>query len=213
MTVNYATAHGRANSDAGELLNRLKNWQDQLSWQEFFETYWKLIYGVARKAALTDAEAQDVVQETMVSVAKHMPTFRYDPAIGSFKAWLLNMTRWRIIDQVRKRGPLAKHRPWSGDTATGTATVEKVVDPASPALDELWDAEWERNLLDAAISKTKRRLDPQKYQIFDFYVNKDWPPEKVAARFGVSVDQVYLAKHRVTELIKAEVKRLEKEMT
>lgn len=195
------------------LLNRLKNWQDQSSWQEFFEAYWKLIYGVARKAALTDAEAQDVVQETMVSVAKHMPTFRYDPAIGSFKAWLLNMTRWRIIDQVRKRGPLAQHRPWSGDTATGTATVEKVVDPASPALDEIWDAEWERNLLDAAISKTKRRLDPQKYQIFDFYVNKDWPPEKVAAKFGVSVDQVYLAKHRVTELIKAEVKRLENQLT
>ena len=47
---------------------------------------WKLIYGVARKAGLTDVEAQDVVQETMASVAKHMPTFKYDPVIGSFKA-------------------------------------------------------------------------------------------------------------------------------
>jgi len=44
-------------------------------------------------------------------------------------------------------------------------------------------------------------------------VNKDWPPEKVAARFSVSVDQVYLIKHRVTESIRAEVTRLEKEMT
>jgi DNA-directed RNA polymerase specialized sigma24 family protein len=58
----------------------------------------------------------------------------------------------------------------------------------------------------------KRRLDPQRYQIFDFYVNKEWPPEKVAKAFGISVDQVYLAKHRVTEMIKAEVKRLETEM-
>src|SRR6266446_5172844 len=87
------------------LLGRLKNWEDQSSWQEFFNIYWKLIYGVARKAGLTDAEAQDVVQETMASVAKHMPTFKYDPAIGSFKAWLLKMTRWRITDQLRKRGP------------------------------------------------------------------------------------------------------------
>jgi RNA polymerase sigma-70 factor (ECF subfamily) len=47
---------------------------------------------------MTDAEAQDVVQET-IFLARHMPTFKYDPAIGSFKAWLLNMTRWRIIDQ------------------------------------------------------------------------------------------------------------------
>jgi hypothetical protein len=58
----------------------------------------------------------------------------------------------------------------------------------------------------------KRRLDPQRYQIFDFYVNKEWPPEKVAKAFGITVDQVYLAKHRVTEMIKAEVKRLETEM-
>jgi RNA polymerase sigma-70 factor (ECF subfamily) len=76
-------------------------------------------------------------------------------------------------------------------------------------LDALWDAEWEKNLLDAALAKVKRRLDPQKYQIFDLYVNKEWAPEKVAATFGISVDQVYLAKHRTTELIKEEVKRLE----
>jgi len=61
--------------------------------------------------------------------------------------------------------------------------------------------------------EVKRRLDPQKYQIFDFYVNKEWSPNKVSAVFGISVDQVYLAKHRVTEMIKEEVKRLETEMT
>ena len=194
------------------LIRRLKDWQDQSSWQDFFDTYWRLIYGVAIKGGLTAAEAQDVVQETMISVAKHMPTFEYDPAIGSFKTWLLNMTRWRITDQLRKRGPFAASHPASEDTATGTRTVDKVVDPASRDLDALWDAEWEKNLLDAAMAKVKRRLDPQKYQIFDLYVNKDWPPEKVAATFGISVDQVYLAKHRTTELIKEEVKRLEKEI-
>src|SRR5437773_1910851 len=134
------------------LLGRLKDWQDQSSWQEFFDTYWKLIYGVARKAGLTDVEAQDVVQETMASVAKHIPTFKYDPAIGSFKAWLLNMTRWRIVGQFRLRGPLALGRPTS-DTHTGTDPVMQLVDPAGEVLDALWEAEWEKNLLDAAISK------------------------------------------------------------
>jgi RNA polymerase sigma-70 factor (ECF subfamily) len=153
-----------------------------------------------------------VVQETMISVAKHMPTFEYDPAIGSFKSWLLNMTRWRITDQLRKRGPLAADQSFSEDTATRTHTVDKVVDPAGPDLDALWDEEWEKNLLDAAMAKVKRRLDPQKYQIFDLYVNKEWAPEKVAATFGISVDQVYLAKHRTMELIKEEVKRLEREV-
>jgi len=57
------------------LIQRLKDWQDQLSWQDFFDTYWRLIYGTAIKSGLTATEAQDVVQETMISVAKHMPSF------------------------------------------------------------------------------------------------------------------------------------------
>jgi RNA polymerase sigma factor (sigma-70 family) len=195
------------------LIQRLKNWQDQSSWQDFFDTYWKLIYGVALKGGLTETEAQDVVQETMISVAKHMPTFKYDPAIGSFKTWLLNMTRWRITDQLRKRGPaFAASHPTFEDTATGTRTVDRVIDPASHDLAALWDTEWEKNILAVAMAKVRRRLDPRKYQIFDLYVNKAWPSEKVAAALGVSVDQVYLAKHRTTEMIKEEIKRLEQKM-
>ncbi len=194
------------------LIQRLKDWQDQSSWQDFFDTYWKLIYGTGLKSGLTAVEAQDVVQETMISVAKHMPDFKYDPAIGSFKTWLLNMTRWRITDQLRKRGPFVANHSASDDTATGTRTVDKVVDPMSRDLDAVWDAEWEKNLLNAAMAKVKRRLDPRKYQIFDLYVNKEWPPERVAATFGITVDQVYLAKHRTTELIKEEVKKLEQAM-
>jgi RNA polymerase sigma factor (sigma-70 family) len=193
------------------LIHRLKDWQDNASWQDFFQIYWKLIYGVARQTGLTDDEAQDVVQETLVSVAKHMPTFAYDPALGSFKAWLLNMTRWRIIGQFRKRQPVAE--PAAPDSGHRTDPGADVPDPNALNLDAMWEAEWETNLLHAAMNNLKRRLEPQRLQIFDFYVTKEWPPEKVAARFGVSVDLVYQTKHRVTELIRAEVRRLEKELT
>jgi len=192
------------------LLQRLKNWQDQASWQEFFDTYWRLIYGVALKGGLSETEAEDVVQETMLSVAKHMPTFQYDPAFGSFKAWLLKMTRWRITDQLRKRGPVAHQRSLSNGTGSGTSTADRVVDPRTPDLNALWDIEWERNILNAATASVQRRVDPQKFQIFDFCANKQWTPDKIAKAFGIPVAQVYLAKHRVTEMIKAEVKRLQK---
>jgi RNA polymerase sigma factor (sigma-70 family) len=92
------------------LLSRLKSWEDQASWQEFFATYWKLIYTAARQAGLSDAEAQDVVQETILGVCTHMPEFRYDPQKGSFKGWLLQLTYWRIKDQFRKRLPLNAER-------------------------------------------------------------------------------------------------------
>lgn len=194
------------------LLLRLKNWQDQSSWQDFFDIYCKLIHRVAIKGGLTQTEADEVVQETMIAVAKHMPTFKYDPAVGSFKAWLLNLTRWRIADQLRKRKDFAEITPPSEETSLGSETTVEPIDPASEHLDALWEAEWEENLLEAAVAIVKRRLDPEKYQIFDFNMNKGWPPEKVAAAFGISMEQVYKAKHRVTEQIKAEVERLRKEM-
>ena len=147
-----------------------------------------------------------------MSVVKHMPTFQYDPTIGSFKAWLLNMTRWRIVDHVRKRKNQPLNFQSSEETADETKAINRVIDPVSQNLDALWDAEWEKNLLDAALAKVKRQVDPQKYQIFDFYVNKEWAPEKVAKTFGVSIDQIYLIKHRVTNLIKNEVKRIEAEI-
>ena len=119
------------------------------------------IYGVGRKAGLTDAEAQDVVQDTLLSIAKHMPTFKYDPAIGSFKAWLLVKTRWCTFDQFRKRGPVAPFQPLPGDTTTTTDLVEKVIDSAAgQVLEALWEAEWEKKLAEAAIAKVKPGHDP-----------------------------------------------------
>src|SRR5881397_439457 len=70
------------------LLTRLRDAGDQTGWQEFFETYWKLLYRVARKSGLTDAEAQDAVQETIITVAQQMPEFCYEPPRCSFKGWL-----------------------------------------------------------------------------------------------------------------------------
>jgi RNA polymerase sigma factor (sigma-70 family) len=194
------------------LLQKMQNLQDQSSWKRFFDTYRNLIYGVAVKGGLTPSEAEDVVQETMASVVKHIQGFKYDPAIGSFKAWLLNMTRWRITDQLRKRGPQVPYPEFSEETDLGHGKVNDAMDHAVPELEKLWDAEWEKNLLDAAMTRVKRDLNPKHFQIFDCYVNKGWTPERVAKAFDVPVGQVFLAKHRVTEQIKQEVARLSREM-
>src|SRR2546422_8175240 len=85
------------------LLSRLKDWDDQDSWRDFFNTYWKLIYGAAIKSGLSDTEAQEVVQETVITIAKKINEFKTDPALGSFRGWLLHITRWRIADQFRRR--------------------------------------------------------------------------------------------------------------
>jgi RNA polymerase sigma-70 factor (ECF subfamily) len=203
------------------LLGRLKNWADQKSWQEFFDTYWKLIYSVAAKAGLSDAEAQDVVQDTLLAVAKGVGDFKSDPELGSFKGWLLRITRRRIADQFDKRQkeqqmfgrsklpePPAPVPSRSADDSTRTSTRERVPDPACFDLDACWEEQWQKNLLDAAMEKVKTQVGPKQFQMFELYVLREWPVRKVTATLEVNVGQVYLAKHRISRLLAREVKRL-----
>jgi RNA polymerase sigma-70 factor (ECF subfamily) len=194
------------------LLSRLKDWRDDASWRDFFNTYWKLVYGVALKAGLTEQEAEEVVQETVITVARRIGEFKYDPAVCSFKTWLLNLTRWRIVDQLRKRRPNGAHSRSPADAGARTAMIERVADPAALSLDAVWDEEWQQQILAAAIQSVKRRVKPEHYQVFHLCVFKEWPVKKVAGELGVSAAQVYLAKHRVASLLKKEVKAMEKRM-
>ncbi|HEV2391452.1 MAG TPA: sigma-70 family RNA polymerase sigma factor [Verrucomicrobiae bacterium] len=191
------------------LLSRLKDWGDQESWHDFFNTYWRLIYNVAIKAGLTEEEAQDVIQETIMSVAKTMPGFRYDPKVCSFKTWLQHLTRKRIVDQLRKRPPPgAQGRRLPSETAR-TPTVERIPVPGGSELDAIWEAQWQQAVLGSAMKTIKEKVNPRQYQMFYLYAIKQQPIQEVARSLRVPVSRVYLAKHRVSALIKKEVKRLE----
>jgi RNA polymerase sigma factor (sigma-70 family) len=191
------------------LLRRLQAGGDGRSWQEFNDLYGKLIFRFARKAGLTEAEAQEAVQETMISAARNLPDFRYDPAVSSFKTWLLTLSRWRVTDQLRKRLPLGARTDPNQDTTAGTATIERVPDPAGSELDQLWEAEWHRTLLDQAIQAVKTQVESKQWQIFDLYALKEWSAGEVAKALEVNVAKVYLVKHRVGALLKKELKRVE----
>ena len=193
------------------LLSRLKNWEDEESWREFFDTYWKLIYRAALRAGLTEAEAQDAVQDTLVSVAKSMPEFEYRKTRSSFKSWLLQLTSWRVTDQLRKRKPNEVSQELEAGTSTGTAAIERIPDPATSELAQNWDAEWEVSTLETAIARVKKQTHPKQYQIFDCYYFKGWPVTRVARAFDVNVAHVYVTKHRISKLLKQEVEGLQKQ--
>src|SRR5690606_24670873 len=99
------------------LIERLADWEDQRTWDDFYQTYWRLIYSVSVKAGLSREEAFDVVQETVLAVAKQWRKGQiYDPEKGSFKTWLMNITRWRIADQFRMK----QRNPAAANQAGGT---------------------------------------------------------------------------------------------
>ncbi len=193
------------------LIARLDNWEDQRTWDEFYQTYWRLIYSVAIKAGLRPEEAFDCVQETILSIAKQSKKKLYDPEQGSFKTWLMNMTRWRINDQFRKRKKDTAMTGGEWDDDRKTAVIDRIEDPNGDVLERLWDVEWKKGIADAALAKVKAQVSPKQYQIFDYYVVRQWDAGKVQEKLNVSMAQVYLAKHRVGAVLKKELAKLEDE--
>jgi RNA polymerase sigma-70 factor (ECF subfamily) len=193
------------------LLERLKNADDRDSWQQFFSLYSGRVYHFALQRGMNPQEAEDVVQETFLCLTKQLPGFHYDSSKGKFRSWLLHLAGWRIGDEFRKRGRLPVSTP-GPETPTGTDPVERIPD-ASPnqQLELHIDQEWRQAILERALERVKAKVSAKQFQAYDLYAIKGWPAAKVAQTLGVSSASVHLHKHRISKLIKQEIKALDKD--
>lgn len=182
------------------LLSRLKHSDNSESWRDFFDTYWKLIYNAARRAGLKEVEAEDVVQETLLTVVRTIHDFVYDKKQGSFKRWLLKTTAWRVQDQFRKRA--------TGQLEFVAELPEAIHPMIENGVQQIWDAEWDQNLLSAAIERVKKQVSPKHFQIFDLAVHKQWSTSRISEELEVNAGCVYIAKHRVSMRLKRELATL-----
>lgn len=191
----------------------MRNLGDSESWHTFFETYWRLIYNVARKSGLSDDQAQDVVQETVIAVARKMPGFRYDPAKGSFKHWLLLICRRRIQDQFRRLYSARHHaQPGSDELAEATRNVPSAEPTPDARIDANWEREWRENVFQMALVRVRQSANPKHYQVFDCCVLQNLRASEVASLLGLTTAQVYLAKHRVSAAVKRAARQIEAEL-
>jgi RNA polymerase sigma-70 factor (ECF subfamily) len=191
------------------LLSRLRDLGDDASWRLFFDTYWRLIYNVARKAGLSDSDAQDVVQETIIAVARKLPEFRYDPSKGSFKQWLLLITRRRIHDHLRRYYRAAPFLVSAEERAGSLENTPSFTRRPDEEIDAAWESEWRETLLQAALARVRQSCSPKQFQVFDYCVLQNVPAREVGRMLGLSAPQVYLAKHRVGMAVKRSVAELE----
>lgn len=191
------------------LLDRLKDAGDHASWEDFHRTYRGLLLGVARRAGLNEHEAGEAVQDTLIALARKLPEFRYEPGKDSFKGWLLQIAKWKVADQFRKRKQGPESRPsdedWDMSTVIPTTSGFEVLED----FQAIWNAEWEQHLLAQALARVKRQVNPEHYAIYYLNVIEDRPAAEVRRTLGVGAAAVYLAKHRVGAALKRELRRLQ----
>lgn len=180
------------------LLLGLKDSANDKCWRQFFDIYWKLLYNVTRKSGFPPEDAEDIVQQTISTVARNMPGFEYDRRKGSFRGWLMRILRSRIVDAVRKRHRRVQTVEWQPDRE----------DIGDDQFELLWDREWSKSLVNLALGRVKQQVKPKQYQIFHAYVVKEWTMQEVMDTLGVSQRQVYMAKYRVGEKFEEELRAL-----
>lgn len=191
------------------LIQRLKATINGESWEEFFHTYWELIYNVARRAGLSEADAQDIVQETILKVHNSLDRFEYNRKRGTFKGWLRTVTRSRLNDFFKKQ----QRRPaFNKPLEEAADELQNLEDPEGPEIEKIWDEEWNRNLIQAALSRTKKLSSPKQFQIFKCHYIDEWTVRETCRTLGVNAAQVYMAKQRVGKIFREAVETLQEQV-
>lgn len=192
------------------LLVGLKETDNQAVWLRFYETYRGLIFQIARRSGLDESNSEEVVQETVISVARSIGKFRYDRAKCAFRTWLYVLARRRIADRLRRArlDPLA-----AGNQADlgEDANIEDLIEAHAREPDPEWDQLWRQHQLSLAMQRVRGSVGGLQFQLFDAYAVKGGNALEVARAFDVSVGQVYLAKYRVGLAVRKVLRQLETE--
>ncbi len=189
-------------------LERLKNWSDQESWRRFTLDYGRVIRASAVKAGLRSDEADDVVQETLLSVARSIPGFIYDRSKGTFEGWVCRIAQLRVIDHLRRRStPGYETSPTSSRGGVAGAPAPSPVALSTDPFSTRWQELWRENALLAGMESLKRQTSPQHFQIFHMSVIDQIDDPDIARILGVSRAHVSVVRHRLARRLQKEIER------
>lgn len=181
----------RSDKTSSRVLARVKNPRDDLGWRDFVDIYDPLLYRYARLRGLGHEDAREVVQECFVLLVRELPRFNYSRAKGSFKGWLRRIANNKIHDMFKRRRPANRRTEDFRGTAGRESSAHKH-----------WEDQWQRKHLRFCLKKVLDEVSPPTRQAFELYVVSEWSVDRVCEALGISADQVYAAKSRVTQRLR-----------
>jgi RNA polymerase sigma-70 factor (ECF subfamily) len=183
------------------LLVRIRDRTDEDAWAEFVDLYAPLVYALARRHGLQDADAADLTQEVLRTVVRVAPGFAYEPTRGSFRGWLLTVAR----NQLRKWAQARSRRPAAGDAETHRLLQEQ---PA-PEEEAAWEREYRERLFLWAAQRVRTAFQPRTWEAFWQTAVEERDPQAVAGALGLSVGAVYIARSRVLARLREQIAQVE----
>jgi RNA polymerase sigma-70 factor (ECF subfamily) len=177
----------------------LQNPASAQAWDAFVARYGPRIHGWCGHWGVRGADAEDVTQEVLTSLARSLDTF--DPAKGSFRAWLKTVTHnaWRSFTRRQVRPGRG-----SGDSAV----LEQL--HGLPARDDLvqeLQQEFDLELFEQAMGLVRLRTPPRDWAVFEAMALQGRTGADTAAQLGIETAEAFRIKYKVQRAVKEEVER------
>lgn len=183
------------------LILRLQDGTNEAAWEEFVSIYRPVIFRMAVSKGLQAADAEDLAQQVLVSVAKNISRWEHDPDRARFRTWLQRVVRNATLNAL-SRGPR--------DQAQGGTTAMLALDRHVENNDDsaLFDKQWRREAFGRAADEVRDEFQAQTWEAFWLTAVEGVSPNDAAVRTGKSVGAVYVAKTRVMQRIQAKLREL-----
>lgn len=184
-----------------QLLQALFDPTDAQIWSEFDARYRPILFAVARRTGLGEADAADVAQDSISAFLVAYREGRYDRTRGRLGGWLLGIARNHIRARLSAR---RREAEWGGGTALAQV-------PEEAELRNVWRDERRLQLIRVALDalREETRTSPRALLAFERTAIDARPVEEVAAELGMSAHDVYMARHRVTRRLRSKLEQME----
>jgi len=176
------------------LLEDLRDPTNETVWKEFDGRYRPVLASFGRRVGLDAEDAADAAQEALVQFVRSYRAGKYERGRGRLRSWIIGIARHCILDQQRNQ---AARREARGMSALITL-------PDQDSLAEIWEAECDREILRRGVNvlRSETRLDPQTLQAFELLAFPHREMSEVADELNITMNDVYLAKHRCLKRLK-----------
>ena len=186
------------------LLVRIRDPADAVAWRDFVAIYTPLIYNYARRRGLQDADAADVGQTVLQSIARSIDGFEYDPQRGTFRSWLYTITRNQVAKLLQRRQKLP--------VSLGADSLEVDANHGDGDREEQrWNREHEQHLFHWAADKVRHDFEEQTWQAFWRVAVDGQAVADTAKSLGMTPGAIYIAKSRVTARLRQLIDSVERD--
>jgi RNA polymerase sigma-70 factor (ECF subfamily) len=180
------------------LLLRAQNGEEN-AWKDVTDLYRPLVFGWLNRQGVPASDLEDLSQEVLLSVVKHLPTFQFSEQRGAFRTWLRTIVCRRAADYWRAIDTKTQATGGSG----AIAALQQIADPDSE-LNRQWDEEHDQYVVHCLLDLVEKNFEPMTVQAFRRLALDGASGADVAQELGLSVAAVYVAKSRVLARIREE---------